>query len=574
MMRRQIIAVSTAMLISCLVESASFAPIPIHHLKQSTVGFSHGFHSHRPLRHRQQSRIQPASRNHESVNTRTSVMRHASVIEPVIASTSLLQRILSHGVTTFMSNWKAYSIIPFVAGFVGWFTNYLAVQMIFFPIKWRGVPFYRVEGEPLGFFGWQGIVPAKTLKMSEAMVNTTINDLLTMEEIIQRLDPDTVADKLLPSSGKIVQPFIDELLADKPTTLRSFASSYATDADGWVQQKLAHTFLRDLTKDVQNNIGSICNLRNCVVEMMMSDRSLLGKLFQISGKDELQFLTDSGLWFGFLLGMIQLVVALYWDNPWTLSMGGLVVGLATNWLALKWIFEPVSPLKIGPIVLQGLFLRRQNEVSADFAKFFASRVLTSRQLWSSMLTDATTLPEWEKLLANRFAIFTKDATFGAVDLQLKSRKLQAASAKTCATLFNYLSDLHGYVDEALEIEQTLRARMMAMTSAQFERVLHPIFEEDELTLILAGGGLGFLAGLIQQLVSTGSIILPRFSFGDQTKLISTLGSIIGLYAVSLALKPRKSLVLFMKRLIDRTRSLKKNTKRLGRYLRGQKPSSI
>jgi|EP00970_Alexandrium_tamarense_P003291 uncharacterized membrane protein YheB (UPF0754 family) len=608
MMRRQIIAVSTAMLISCLVESASFAPIPIHHLKQSTVGFSHGFHSHRPLRHRQQSRIHPASRNHESVNTRTSVMRHASVIEPVIASTSLLQRILSHGVTTFMSNWKAYSIIPFVAGFVGWFTNYLAVQMIFFPIKWRGVPFYRVEGEPLGFFGWQGIVPAKTLKMSEAMVNTTINDLLTMEEIIQRLDPDTVADILLPSSGKIVQPFIDELLADKPTTLRSFASSYATDADGWVQQKLAHKFLRDLTKDVQNNIGSICNLRNCVVEMMMSDRSLLGKLFQISGKDELQFLTDSGLWFGFLLGMIQLVVALYWDNPWTLSMGGLVVGLATNWLALKWIFEPVSPLKIGPIVLQGLFLRRQNEVSADFAKFFASRgeqcdylidamrchrpfcelvshhtprahhmfilVLTSRQLWSSMLTDATTLPEWEKLLANRFAIFTKDATFGAVDLQLKSRKLQAASAKTCATLFNYLSDLHGYVDEALEIEQTLRARMMAMTSAQFERVLHPIFEEDELTLILAGGGLGFLAGLIQQLVSTGSIILPRFSFGDQTKLISTLGSIIGLYAVSLALKPRKSLVLFMKRLIDRTRSLKKNTKRLGRYLRGQKPSSI
>lgn len=93
----------------------------------------------------------------------------------------------------------------------------------------------------------------------------------------------------------------------------------------------------------------------------MSDRSLLGKLFKISGKDELIFLVDSGLWFGFLLGIIQLAVALYWDNPWTLSIGGLIVGLATNWLALKWIFEPVNPLKIGPVVLQGLFLRRQNE---------------------------------------------------------------------------------------------------------------------------------------------------------------------------------------------------------------------
>lgn len=229
---------------------------------------------------------------------------------------------------------------------------------------------------------WQGIVPAKTLKMSEAMVNTTINELLTMEEIIQRLDPNTVADILLPQTGQIVQPFVDELLADKPKQIQRFASSYAADSEGWVQKKVGHKFLSDLTVDVQKNIGVICNLRNCVVDMMMSDRSLLGKLFQISGKDELAFLTDSGLWFGFLLGMIQLVVALYWDNPWTLSIGGLIVGLATNWLALKWIFEPVNPLKIGPIVLQGLFLRRQKEVSADFSKFFASKGEANANLFS------------------------------------------------------------------------------------------------------------------------------------------------------------------------------------------------
>ena len=45
--------------------------------------------------------------------------------------------------------------------------------------------------------------------------------------------------------------------------------------------------------------------------------------------------------------------------------------------------------------------------------------------------------------------------------------------------------------------------MERMSSAKFERVLHPIFEEDELTLILAGGFLGFLAGLIQQVIKTG-----------------------------------------------------------------------
>lgn len=415
-----------------------------------------------------------------------------------------------------------------------------------------------------------GIIPAKTLKMSEAMVNTTINELLTMTEIIQRLHPDTVADILLPNSGHIVQPFIDVFLADKPKVLVDMTSNYTSNTNGWVQQRVAHKFLCDLTVDVQKNIGSICNLRNCVVNMMMSDRSLLGKLFQISGKDELTFLVDSGLWFGFALGVLQLIVALYWDNPWTLSVGGLIVGLATNWLALKWIFEPINPLKIGPIVLQGLFLRRQNEVSADFSKFFANKVLTSRQLWKSMLTDPTTLPEWEKLIAKRFSSFTKDVTLGTVDLEeSKPRKLNAASAKLCAKLYDYLENLHEYVDEALEIEQTLRARMMAMTSAQFEKVLHPIFEEDEMTLILSGGGLGFLAGLVQQLLSTGSISIhwPKFSFGSNTSILSLVGSVIGMYAISVAIKPRESLLYFATRLIQRTRRLKKRTYR---YLSGRR----
>lgn len=55
-------------------------------------------------------------------------------------------------------------------------------------------------------------------------------------------------------------------------------------------------------------------------------------------------------------------VWLLYDKPWTLPAGGAVVGYITNWVALKLIFEPVDPVKIGPFVLQGLFLKRQNEV--------------------------------------------------------------------------------------------------------------------------------------------------------------------------------------------------------------------
>lgn len=284
-------------------------------------------------------------------------------------------------------------------------------------------------------------------------------------------------------------------------------------------------------------------------------RSLLGKLFQIAGRKELTFLTDSGLWFGFLLGMLQLTLALVWDNPWTLSLGGLVVGLATNWLALKWIFEPVNPTPIvGNIVLQGLFLRRQKEVSADFSNFFASKILTSDQLWNSILNDPSTAPEFANIWAQNLEKVILDGSRGVVDFgsdRFKKVDLQAIARRATDRLYPYLSELHPYVDQRLDIETTLRTRMEAMTSQQFERVLHPIFEEDELTLILSGGGLGFLAGLIQQGLACGTIrFLPTWRWLANSLAAGGIGFCA--YAIYFATSPIR-LSTFRRRISKRLR---------------------
>ena len=79
----------------------------------------------------------------------------------------------------------------------------------------------------------------------------------------------------------------------------------------------------------------------------------------------------------------------------------------------------------------------------------------------------------------------------------------AVASKITRALPAELGVLHGYVDEKLKLESILKSSMERMSSAQFERVLHPIFEEDELTLVVAGAVLGFLAGLVQQGIATG-----------------------------------------------------------------------
>lgn len=145
----RLITVTLAAVAACS-SCAARAELRSFHLQRTMAAFSPAQKPRsRISQHNDVSRIRHA----DSYKARQTVACNAAMLEPVIASTSLVQRILSHGVKTFMSNWKAYAVIPFIAGFVGWFTNYLAVQMIFYPIRWRGLPIYKVEGEPLGLLG-------------------------------------------------------------------------------------------------------------------------------------------------------------------------------------------------------------------------------------------------------------------------------------------------------------------------------------------------------------------------------------------------------------------------------------
>ena len=399
-------------------------------------------------------------------------------------------------------------LIPCVAALVGWFTNWLAVQMIFYPISFRGIPLFRVDEVPLGFLGWQGIVPCKTRTMSDAMVEMVTTQLLNVKEVFGRLDPKKVANLLAPEVPKLGQSIVDDLV---PTPwLSTLPSSVLVGLPQRTKELIAHmnqNFLKEFTIGMQQNIDSLLNIRNCVVDQMLLDRSKLGELFQKCGEKELEFLTNSGLWFGFLLGLIQMVVALFWENPWSLSIGGGIVGLATNWLALKWIFEPVNPTKVGPFILQGQFLRRQKEVAAEFSDFFANKILTSEKMWHSILTDPSTTPAFHELFTFHLTKFAKLVSSG-LGVMPEPEVMKLAAAKAIEKLPNHISVLHSYVDDKLNLQETLRISMENMSSVQFERVLHPIFEEDELTLILAGAALGFAAGLVQQGLETGKIQVP------------------------------------------------------------------
>ena len=60
-----------------------------------------------------------------------------------------------------------------------------------------------------------------------------------------------------------------------------------------------------------------------------------------------------------------------------------------------------------------------------------------------------------------------------------------------------LFELEEYSTKALDLEKTLREKMSELPPAEFEDLLHPVFQEDEFKLIIIGGLLGVAVGFAQ-----------------------------------------------------------------------------
>jgi hypothetical protein len=86
--------------------------------------------------------------------------------------------------------------------------------------------------------------------------------------------------------------------------------------------------------------------------------------------------------------LLQALVYAFYDAWWVLPAAGFVVGFATNYLALLFIFKPIEPTKVLCFTMHGAFLRRQAEVSEKFAELLAQHFVNSSNMWEEILHGA------------------------------------------------------------------------------------------------------------------------------------------------------------------------------------------
>ncbi|RMF18013.1 MAG: DUF445 family protein, partial [Gammaproteobacteria bacterium] len=216
-----------------------------------------------------------------------------------------------------------------------------------------------------------------------------------------------------------------------------------------------------------------------------------------------RFIINSGFWLGGLFGVAQMVVWYYWQNWWLLPVCGLIVGWATNWIALNVIFRPLNPVKVGPFTLQGLFLKRQKEVAASFCHIVTHEILTIGNMTEAMLNGPRSqrtralIKKHIKPLVDDTAGMTKPLTqmaFGPKGFAELKQQVGEMAIELSGNTFNDPVFNHA---RAERVEAIMRERMEALSPEEFQDLLRPCFQEDEIKLIIIGGVLGFLAGLAQ-----------------------------------------------------------------------------
>jgi uncharacterized membrane protein YheB (UPF0754 family) len=394
--------------------------------------------------------------------------------------------------TRIQENWIVL-LIPLISAVVGWFTNVVAIKMMFHPVEFFGIPPY---------LGWQGVIPANALRLARVSNALITEKLLSLRQLFdETFNADVFTGKLGAVIDDVTEQIIDEV-ANK------HAKAIWDNAGDFMRNKVRDQVRAEvidvshaIALDMADDIDRIMDIERTVLEAIDRHKALMGEMFYEVGRKEFKFIERSGLYFGFLFGIVQMVVWVLYPAPWILPAAGFGVGYLTNWIAIKLVFAPRAPVRVGFITVQGLFHKRQPEVAEAFGRIVASRILNADNIVRTVMESDGVL-RMNAIVEHRVGeLIAKYEAHPMAKLVLPEEKRPALRVEVLERIKSEWPKpggfFHTFAGEAVDLHGELERRMAALDPESYEGVLRPAFQQDEWKLIAAGAVLGTAAGFLQ-----------------------------------------------------------------------------
>jgi uncharacterized membrane protein YheB (UPF0754 family) len=404
--------------------------------------------------------------------------------------------------------------VPFLTGAIGYVTNWTGVLMLFYPVHFKGIKAHwlhaasrllpykvrQIPGVMVGGIGWQGIVPSRAAKMGSLAVDSGISKIGTPQEFFKELDPEQIAQQIVESTRDDIHDIVDRILSrEQPRLWRELPPQIKDLIHRRVQEQLPD-IAHELTVEIGENIDQLVDVKLMVIKRF--DPELANRVFLDMGQKELKFIQNFGFFFGFLLGIPVAALTHFVTFWWLLPILGVLVGYITNWVALWMIYEPAEPRQYGPLKVHGLFIRRQHDVAAVYARIVADEILTVAEFGQELLSGPQS--DRTRALIERSMRPAIDRATGpartAVRVAIGNRGYESIresfATEPVEHMMEPLSDPKFSQTQSASMRKLLTERIRAMPPSEFGELLRTATKEDEWLLLLHGAVLGLAGGLI------------------------------------------------------------------------------
>lgn len=397
----------------------------------------------------------------------------------------------------FEVNWLIYLSMPLIAAFVGYTTKLVAIKMLYWPIEFRGI----------GPIGWQGVVPRRAGKTAALTIHTLQEKLLRPEEILDRIDAGAAVEDLREPLIQITDELARELLEQVRPGLWDSMPARAREMLRQRVQAAAPRVVDNLLEEMRADLPRFVDLQYVAVTVLVRNKDQLNRLMQGLGGAAMQFIRRSGIYFGFVIGCVQMVAWGYFHNPWIMPAFGFFTGFFSDWLALNLIFVPRERRKLlGFIPVHGTLHAQRDQITRDYARLLANDIFSADVLLDAILRGPT---------ADRLFTVVAREVEAAIDaevglarpvliLAIGTRRYREFKERVVELLIDRLPDTmvqaQDYATRALDIENLIVEKMNRLTPQEYEGILRPVFKDDEMLMIMVGALLGFAVGELQVLM--------------------------------------------------------------------------
>lgn len=194
--------------------------------------------------------------------------------------------------------WPILLIPPLVGAVIGWFTNYLAVKMLFRPL-------YPVKIPLLGYT-IQGVIPRRHQELAVTIGQVVENELISAEDLLDKLKSINLKGELKNSLAVIVEKRVKEKYPNfLPVNFRFILIDFLREA---IFREIDKFFDHLVDKLINNSrekiqISKIVEDKVANFELIQLERIIFNVV-----RKELKHIEILGGILGFFIGIIQVLI--------------------------------------------------------------------------------------------------------------------------------------------------------------------------------------------------------------------------------------------------------------------------